>query len=185
MTKKSDLNEEELSLFRSEVQGVRRIKQDKIPPRPPASKHKTAELRQNRTNQHSVAQRQARQAAASFAFSDGFEAWFDPNQPIKYTKPGSDSYEVKRLRRGDYPPDLILDLHGLKRDDAKLEIAALLHTAVKQHCYCVCIVHGLGEHILKKSVPNWLVQHPDVLAFHQAPLEWGGNGALLVLLKAC
>ncbi|GGO73654.1 endonuclease SmrB [Bowmanella pacifica] len=182
MSKKTDLNDDDLSLFHSEIRGVRRIRQDKIPPPPPGSKFKTAELRSKRTNQQE--RLDARQAAASFAFSDGFEAWFDPNQPLKYVKPGSDSHEVKRLRRGDYPPDLILDLHGLKRDDAKLEIAALLHTAIKQHCACVCIVHGIGEHILKKSVPNWLVQHPDVLAFHQAPLEWGGNGALLVLLSS-
>ncbi|MGO3798867.1 MAG: Smr/MutS family protein, partial [Vibrio casei] len=30
--------------------------------------------------------------------------------------------------------------------------------------------------------PLWLAQHPDVMAYHQAPLEFGGNGALLILL---
>jgi DNA-nicking Smr family endonuclease len=44
-------------------------------------------------------------------------------------------------------------------------------------------VHGIGSHILKNKVPHWLVQHPDVMAFHQAPLEWGGNGALLALIE--
>ncbi|MFT5677369.1 MAG: DNA-nicking Smr family endonuclease, partial [Paraglaciecola sp.] len=83
---------------------------------------------------------------------------------------------------GDYPPDLILDLHGYKREEAKLEIAALIQAAQKHHAHCVCIVHGIGTHVLKKSIPNWLVQHPLVLGFHQAPLEWGGKGALLVLI---
>ena len=64
----------------------------------------------------------------------------------------------------------------------KLEIAALLHAAHKKHANCVSIMHGIGKHILKKSVPNWLIQHPNVLGFHQAPKEWGGKSALLVLL---
>lgn len=177
------LAEEEIALFRQQIGRVKPIKQDKIQPQSPPSKKKTLEVRLNRTNQRDEALRSARQAAASFQFSDGFEAWFDPSLPVKYVRPGIDTHEVKRLRRGDYPPDLILDLHGLKRDEAKLEIAALLYTARKQHCSCVCIVHGIGGHVLKRHVPNWLIQHPDVLAFHQATLEWGGNGALLVLLQ--
>ena len=36
---------------------------------------------------------------------------------------------------------------------------------------------------LKQKAPLWLAQHPDVMAFHQAPLEFGGDGALLVLLS--
>ncbi len=41
----------------------------------------------------------------------------------------------------------------------------------------------MGKHILKKQVPLWLAQHPDILAFHQAPLEFGGQGALSVLVE--
>ena len=170
--------EDDMSLFRDEFSDVSPIKQDKIPPQPLSGKQKSSLSEKNRQ-----AAAQIKQAAASFHFSDGFEAHFDENGPLKYIKPGSDSYEVKKLRRGEYPPELILDLHGLKRDDAKLEIAALIQAAQKQHFHCVCIVHGIGAHILKKQVPHWLVQHPSVLGFHQAPLEWGGQGALLVLIE--
>jgi len=31
-------------------------------------------------------------------------------------------------------------------------------------------------------VPNWLVQHPDVAGFVQAPREYGGKAGLLVLI---
>lgn len=178
MQKKSKLADDDRALFRANLDGVVPIEQDKIPPQPLASKQKAQVPEKNR-NGDSL----ARKIAASFEFSDGFEAWFDPRLPVKYLRPGMDHHLLKRLRRGDYVPELILDLHGLKREEAKAEIAALLFTAVKQHCDCVCIVHGLGEHILKRCTPNWLVQHPDVLAFHQAPLQWGGAGALLVLLE--
>ena len=91
------------------------------------------------------------------------------------------SFEAKRLRRGDYVPDMLLDLHGLTQQQAKLELAALLEACRRQHIRCACVMHGHGKHILKQRVPMWLAQHPDVMAFHQAPKEWGGDSALLVL----
>ncbi|MDF2178037.1 endonuclease SmrB [Aliiglaciecola sp. CAU 1673] len=177
MHKKSKLADDDRALFKEITQGVAPLEQDKIPPQPPASKQKANSL-PKKTGGGDL----ARKIAASFEFSDGFEAWFDPKLAVKYIRPMADHHLLKQLRRGDYVPEFILDLHGLKRDEAKAEIAALLYTAVKQHCDCVCIVHGIGEHVLKRSTPNWLIQHPDVVAFHQAPLEWGGDGALLVLL---
>ena len=165
------------ALFRSEFTDVKPIKQDKIPPQRLSSKHKSADL----TKKHDPLS-EVKQRNATFQFSDGFEGYFDSNQSLKYVQPGADSYEVKRLRRGEYPPDLILDLHGLNKEQAKLEIAALIYAAQKQHFHCVCIVHGIGRFVLKKNVPNWLIQHPAVKGFHQAPLEWGGQGALLVLI---
>ncbi len=122
-------------------------------------------------------------AAAQFHFSDEFEPNLNKQGPMKYLRDGVDSFEVKNLRRGYYSPDLILDLHGLDQHQAKQELAALLHACQKEHAQCICIVHGIGSHILKNKVPHWLVQHPDVMAFHQAPLEWGGNGALLALIE--
>ncbi len=125
----------------------------------------------------------ANRAIAQFHFSDEFEPDLNKNGPMKYVREGVDSFEVKNLRRGYYRPDLILDLHGLDQHQAKKELAALLYACQKEHAQCICIVHGIGSHILKNKVPHWLVQHPDVMAFHQAPLEWGGNGALLALIE--
>lgn len=177
MKKSSSVNPNDLTLFKSEFTDVKPIKQDKIPPQALSSKQKSPH-----NQKKTMAQAELKQVAASFHFSDGFEGYFDPSQPLKYVQAGADSFEVKRLRRGEYPPDLILDLHGVNKENAKLEVAALIHAAQKQHCHCVCIVHGIGSFVLKKTVPNWLIQHPAVKGFHQAPLEWGGQGALLVLI---
>lgn len=125
----------------------------------------------------------ANRAIAQFHFSDEFEPDLNKNGPMKYVREDVDSFEVKNLRRGYYSPDLILDLHGLDQHQAKKELAALLYACQKEHAQCICVVHGIGSHILKNKVPHWLVQHPDVMAFHQAPLEWGGNGALLALIE--
>jgi len=122
-------------------------------------------------------------ALAQFHFSDEFEPHLNQQGPMKYVRSDVDSFEAKNLRRSVYSPDLILDLHGLDQQQAKQEIAALLYACQKEHAQCVCIIHGLGSRVLKNKVPHWLVQHPDVMAFHQAPLEWGGNGALLALIE--
>lgn len=122
-------------------------------------------------------------ALAQFHFSNEFEPNLTTQGPMKYTRSDVDSFEAKNLRRGFYQPDLILDLHGLDQQQAKQELAALLYACQKEHARCICIVHGIGSRVLKNKVPHWLVQHPDVMAFHQAPLEWGGNGALLALIE--
>ena len=166
---------DEPDLFKNEFKDVAPIKQDKIPPQRFCSKQNSGLTQKNKTDLTIM-----KQAAAAFEFSDGFEGHID--QPLKYVKPETDSHEVQRLRRGDYPPDLILDLHGFKKEEAKHEIAALIYVAQKKHIYCVSIMHGKGTFALKKSIPNWLIQHPAVMGFHQAPKEWGGQAALLVLI---
>ena len=41
---------------------------------------------------------------------------------------------------------------------------------------------GYGTFKLKKKIPRWLVQHPKVRALDQAPKEWGGEAAILILV---
>lgn len=155
---------QEDNLFRQTFADISPLKQDKITLKRPQTKQKQS---------FSPVNNAVKQASASFQFSDAFEAHFPETGPLKYVKPGIDSYEVKKLRRGEYTPELILDLHGVKREEAKLELAALIYTAQKQHIHCVCVVHGIGGYVLKQAVPSYLVQHPAVIGFHQAPL----NGA--------
>lgn len=182
LTQNKTTNDDDSLLFREAVSGVKVLEQDKIPLELARSKQK-AEIRRKNLRRGNYADDNIRkQAAAAFEFSDGYQAHFPDKGPMKWVKPGADSAEIKRLRRGEYPPELFLDLHGYNRQNAKLEIAALLQVAEKRHIHCVCIVHGIGSKVLKLAIPSWLVQHPLVLGFHNAPLEYGGDGALLVLL---
>ena len=124
-----------------------------------------------------------KKANAIFEFSDGFEASFSSDGPLKYVAEGERTDRVKQLKRGEIAPELLLDLHGLNTEAAKTEIAALLYEAHRKHFSCVNIMHGIGTGTLKRKVPSWLIQHPYVLGFHQATKEWGGKSALLVLIK--
>ncbi|MFT6902306.1 MAG: DNA-nicking Smr family endonuclease [Colwellia sp.] len=173
---KEALTSHEIDLFKQAIGKVKPIVQDKIAP---IKKHVQSKSLQRAKTKVNAKKKQH----AEFYFSDEFEPNLNQQGPMKYVREDVDSFEAKNLRRGQYAPDLILDLHGLDQKTAKLEIAALMYACKKEHAKCVCIVHGLGSKVLKNKVPHWLVQHPDVMAFHQAPLEWGGNGALLVLVE--
>jgi DNA-nicking Smr family endonuclease len=173
---KDALTHQEKDLFKQAIGKVKPIVQDKITPIKPQLEKTSLKKAKTKTSTH-------KKQHAEFYFSDEFEPNLNQQGPMKYVREDVDSFEAKNLRRGQYAPDLILDLHGLDQKTAKLEIAALLFACKKEHAKCVCIVHGLGSRVLKNKVPHWLVQHPDVMAFHQAPLEWGGNGALLVLVE--
>lgn len=168
---KDALSSHEKQLFKDAIGKVKPLVQDTIHGKNSSIKPKERQ-QAKKANRH----------AASFHFSDEFEPNLPDSGPMQYVKEGANSYEAKNLRRGIYHPDLILDLHGLNQQMAKQEISALIQASIKEHAQCVCIVHGLGSYVLKKKVPHWLVQHPSVIAFHQAPLEYGGDGALLVLL---
>ena len=171
MKKKNVLDEQDLALFREAAVGTRQIKQDTISPTPKPVKQK-ALLREVRET-----------LGVSHYFSDEFVPHLSEEGPMRYVRGDVSSFEVKRLRRGDYYPDMLLDLHGLSQRQAKLELAALLQACRRQHIRCACVMHGHGKNVLKQKVPLWLAQHPLVEAFHQAPREWGGDAALLVLIE--
>ncbi|SLM62301.1 MULTISPECIES: endonuclease SmrB [Dickeya] len=172
MKKKFMLDEEAQALFRTSVSGASRLRQDTYVHRP--VRHKAGTLPPRRMLQEQV--------DASFYFSDEFQPQLESDGPMRYMRPGANHYELKKLRRGDYSPELFLDLHGLTQLEAKQELGALLAACQREHVYCACVMHGHGKHILKQQTPLWLAQHPDVLAFHQAPKEFGGDAALLVLV---
>jgi DNA-nicking Smr family endonuclease len=96
---------------------------------------------------------------------------------------------VTRLRRGHWAIQRELDLHGLRREQARDELAGFLREARRRGWRCLRVVHGKGlgspgrEPVLKSKVQRWLGQHADVLAFTQASAPEGGAGALIVLLR--
>ncbi|MBY5993755.1 endonuclease SmrB [Ferrimonas balearica] len=169
MKKPKTMDPEELALFRDSLSDVRPLN------------HDTVVHRRAQKPRQAVQQQQQRREADHY-FSDSYQPALPTEGPMRYVKEGVSSYEVKRLRRGDYVPEVLLDLHGHTQAEARQELIALINACKKQHLACASVMHGLGSGVLKRQVPAWLTQHPDVLAFHQAPLEWGGDGALLVLV---
>lgn len=164
--------QDEFELFRAETKGIKPIKQDTFVAPRQKSGQKKSNLRDIREKEDTL-----------FYFSDEYEPLLNENDGIvKYLCEGEDSHLLKQLRRGDFSPELFLDLHGLTREQAKMELAALLLACENERVNCASIMTGYGTFTLKKQIPRWLVQHPKVRALHQAPREWGGEAAILILV---
>jgi DNA-nicking Smr family endonuclease len=109
---------------------------------------------------------------------------------LSFQRAGVRAQVVRRLRRGLFPIDDELDLHGLSQTAARDQLAQFLAFNRAAGRRCVRIIHGKGYRsgargpILKIAVNLWLRRHPDVMAFTSARAIDGGTGAVYVLLRA-
>ena len=125
------------------------------------------------------------------ALSDEFdvESLLDTDDSLSFRRRGIGPEVVRKLRRGVWAMQAQLDLHGLRRDQAREALGAFLHDARIEGWRCVRVIHGKGngspgrEPVLKAKVKSWLVQKKKVLAFTQARAADGGAGAVMVLLQ--
>jgi len=178
---------QEADLFSRSVGQVAKLpERDRLaPPKPPAALAPRAPL----TPQE---QAQDDQAVLRESLSDLFEvdALMEEDPALSYTREGLGPDVVRKLRKGDWPVQDELDLHGLRRDDARDQVGQFIRKAAQRRLRCVCVIHGRGlgskggEPVLRSMVHSWLVQKDEVIAFCVARTSQGGEGALLVLLKA-
>ena len=134
---------------------------------------------------------QDEQAVLREALSDEFdvESLLHTDAELAYARPGVGPDVLRRLRRGEWTMQAELDLHGLRRDEARERLGGFIREAARHGLRCVRVVHGKGlgspgrEPVLKNKVRTWLVQKSEVMAFVQAKGPDGGAGALIVLLR--
>ena len=107
-----------------------------------------------------------------------------------FLRPGLNRMTLRKLRRGQWPVQDTIDLHGFTSDEARQLLVKFLQHARHHDFRCVNVIHGKGwraeggEGILKIRVRHWLTQLPEVLAYCEAPVHSGGGGAVWVLLAA-
>jgi DNA-nicking Smr family endonuclease len=109
---------------------------------------------------------------------------------------GIDRSTAERFRKGDYPIDATLDLHGMTREKAHAMLLAFLNIFYAQDARCLLVITGKGKKnaqsgdtvsgVLRESLPNWLAV-PElkkmILAFDVAKPKHGGSGAFYILLR--
>jgi DNA-nicking Smr family endonuclease len=106
---------------------------------------------------------------------------------------GIDRSTAERFRKGNYPIDAALDLHGMTRDRAFTALMAFLHTHARAGSRCLLVITGKGGKpptkeagVLKALVPRWLAEPEPrgmLLAIDNAQPKHGGSGAYYLLLK--
>ena len=177
----------EANIFQSAVGGVKRLPESNrhVPQMP-----KTASVPLPVKRKLTQAEDDAEVLRESL--SDLFEVdhYLEEDPALNYAAPGVGSDVVKKLRKGHWPVQDELDLHGMRRDQARDAIGDFLRRSTMRNHRCVCVIHGRGfgsrgqEPVLKSMVHSWLVQKEEVVAFCQARSSEGGEGALMVLLRA-
>lgn len=129
-------------------------------------------------------------------WSDEFEAsqWGldkdkeNSEQDLNYLAKGNSPDLLKKLRKGQWPVQAYLDLHGMQTDQARASLSDFLRKSRRAQLRHICVIHGKGIHsrqsaVLPSKVRSWLTQSDSVQAFCPANAHDGGNGALYVLLK--
>jgi DNA-nicking Smr family endonuclease len=104
---------------------------------------------------------------------------------------GIDRANAERLKRGLYPIEARLDLHGKTQAEAHHALAVFIHRSSEAGRRCVLVItgRGLGPNgpgVIKSAVPRWLEEvglRQQILALAPAKPRDGGAGALYLLLR--
>ncbi|EMD9436134.1 Smr/MutS family protein [Burkholderia cepacia] len=172
--------EADANLFRNEIGAIQPLN---APPRAAAG----------RTPPDPVPKQTQRdeEAVLNATLSDEFdpETLLDSDDSLYYHRPGISRDVVRKLRSGAWIVQAQIDLHGMRRDEARDALAEFIREAGKKGLRCLRVIHGKGlgsigkEPVLKGKVRAWLVQKEEVIAFCEARGHDGGAGAVLVLLQ--
>lgn len=105
---------------------------------------------------------------------------------------GFDRKLMQKIKKGQFPIQDYVDLHGLTKHEAEIRIRDFLIQSHRLGLRCVLVVHGRGLNsqdnipVLKERLPVWLNRgavKKIVLAFSTAKPYDGGTGAIYVLLR--
>lgn len=121
--------------------------------------------------------------------SDDYYAGTSDDYLQDYLNPRCGTDVLRDLKRGRWPLQASIDLHGATLEHARLRLERFLQHALAEEFRCLRIVHGKGygsadkRPVLLHQIRRWLTQLDVVLAFSDCPPNEGGNGAVKVLLR--
>jgi DNA-nicking Smr family endonuclease len=171
-------NSEEDTLFRTAVSGVKPLSArgrhfEKSPPA-----HKVLSTRADER----AALRESPITGADF---DAIET----GDKLVFQRPQVTRHVFRQLRRGRYPIQDEIDLHGMNAAEAHDMLTDFIAGCSAAGLKCVRVIHGKGlgsgpdGPVLKTRVNHWLRQWEQVLAFCSTQPQHGGTGAIYVLLR--
>jgi len=177
MAKKNPpLNEEDAELFQEMMEGVKPLSQEKIDP-DSAPKTRKTKRPMKAPKQHAE--------FGELDYAPGVAA----DEILSFARDGVQQKIMSKLKKGQFPIDSKIDLHGSTVDEAGAKLQHAINVAVTNKQRCVLVVHGRGKGsfdnkpAIKTHANQWLRNSANVLAFCSAQSHQGGTGAVYVLLK--
>jgi len=178
----TELDDEDRALFRQAVKTVQPIKDARRASLPARAQAKDL-LRQRR--EHAM----GRETSRLSTVSDHYAPARLKHDDTSFLQAGHGPDLIKGLKRGKWPIEASLDLHGSTLDEARGRLEQFLQSCLTHRVKCVRIVHGKGfgskdgASVLKQTVRRWLSQMQDVKAYTECGEQDGGAGAIQALLK--
>ncbi|MGK9064085.1 Smr/MutS family protein [Stutzerimonas chloritidismutans] len=176
------MHDDDFSLFRSAVRGVKPMQHDR------------ADTGKPRSNKAQVATRRANAVVLDGepridGLSDQFVIDVGAEDELYWSRDGVQDSQIRKLKAGQIPFEGSLDLHGLSVEKARELLWDFLAEACKFEIRCVRVTHGKAARLdgrrpmIKSHVNTWLRQHSQVLGFTSCQPRHGGTGAVYILLK--
>lgn len=183
------LSEEDITLFRSHMQGVQPLVQAELvatsTPQPAAT--------DLQTSSKYVPDSTAKSAFTRPYLTQELYQTTDSDAYLSFCRPNFDKKCFKQLQHGKLSILRSLDLHGMQRGEASEAVTNFIQDLVTSRRFvqplrCARIVHGkggkMGEAPIMKSFINiWLPEFNDLMAFCSALPRDGGTGAVSILIK--
>jgi len=176
------MQDDDFSLFKSAVHGVKPIKHDR------------ADTGKPRSNKAQIATRRANAVISDSeiridGLSDQFVIDVAAEDELYWARDGVQDSQIRKLKAGQISFEGSLDLHGLSVEKARELLWDFLAEAGKFEIRCVRVTHGKAARVdgkrpmIKSHVNTWLRQHAQVLGFSSCLPRHGGTGAVYVMLK--
>jgi DNA-nicking Smr family endonuclease len=99
----------------------------------------------------------------------------------------------QRVSRGRAPIDGVIDLHGMRQDEAHRALLGFIRRKHHEGAAVVIVITGKGDPdpdrgrgVLRRMVPHWLADpglRACVIGYEEAGLRHGGGGALYVRIR--
>lgn len=84
-------------------------------------------------------------ALSSPTISDGLSDHISNDvAPTSFLRSGLNNMTLRKLRRGQWPVQDTIDLHGHTSEEARHFLVEFLHHALHHGLRCVCVIHGKG-----------------------------------------
>lgn len=174
MTKPPKPDPDDIEAFEQAIKGSKPLVQDKIRLSPPRSKQKVI--------------KKVPPPEDSLHLEESDEnITVQGEEFISFKQSSISNKTLRKLRKGQYNVDAMLDLHGLSIEKARSAVDHFLQECCQRGVRIALIIHGKGSHsqmpILKNKLNQWLRNVSVVLAFCSALPTHGSRGAIYVLLK--
>lgn len=175
MRKKHEIDEEDKDLFRSTMRGVKPLSHTKITHQPtPPRKLPKKPVEQHNPNPLNLFNKDEMDEVSG-------------DDILEFHRGGLQHKVLRKLRRGQYNVEAILDMHGMRVAEARESLNYFILNCLKSGIRHALIIHGKGHGTAKPALKNrlnqWLRQIDYVLAFCSATQQEGRTGAVYVLLK--